>query len=267
MKQQQQIIFFNSYSPRTGHNFSSEVLKIFSDHQVLIDNRSETRLPMVLDAYFNIRNNFVRFNSNREFLDSLLISGLREKILSHSDNQYIMLKDTSIIGAENLLNIFPDDLHIILLRNPETVFLSLFKAMDLQKPSFRNFLKKVGVFTGLYPYYYSRKISRKVLEDLPELDKFYVLKYEELVTKNRDILLFLMEVFKPEKDLEQIETEIDEIPVINSSFYEEVGANHIWETKSKNSNFDPLNRKGSNYLLRKGIELGSKPLRKFLNYV
>lgn len=267
MKQQQQIVFLNSYSPRTGHNFSSEVLKLFSDHQVLVHNKSETKLSRVLDNYFHFRDRIIHHNSDREFLDSLLIKGLRERILNHSENNFVMLKDTSIIGAEKLLNLFPDDLHIILIRDPETVFQSLFKAMNLENTSFRNLLKKIGIFTGLYPYYYSRKISRKVLKYLPELDNFHVLKYEDLVIKKRDTLLFLMEIFKTEKDLEQIKTEIDEIPVINSSFYEEVGANHIWEKKLKNSNFNPLNRKGSSYLLRKGIELGSKPLRKILNYV
>lgn len=152
MNQHQQIIFLNSYSPRIGHNFSSEVLKIFSDHKVLIHNRSETRLSMVVDAYFYIRDNFVGHNSDKYFLDSVPISGLRENILSHSDSKYIMLKDTFIVGAEKLLNIFPNDLHIILIRNAATVFQSLFKAMDLKKATVRNFLKKIGIFTGFYPY-------------------------------------------------------------------------------------------------------------------
>lgn len=105
------------------------------------------------------------------------------------------------------------------------------------------------------------------MEDLPELDDFHVLRYEDLVAKKRETLLFLMEIFKTEKDLEQTEKGIEEIPVINSSFYQEVGANHIWEMKPKNSNFNPLTRKGNNFLLRKGIELGSRKLRKTLKYI
>ena len=44
MSNNQKIIFSNSYSPRTGHNFASEALKVFTNHEVLAHNRSENQI-------------------------------------------------------------------------------------------------------------------------------------------------------------------------------------------------------------------------------
>lgn len=261
------IIFLNSYWPRTGHNFASEVLKVFSDHQVLAHNKSETRLSTLLNSYYQIYDSIIFHESDKIFFDSLFINDLREKILSKADRDFIMIKDTSFLGVEKLPLVFPEDLHFLLVRDPKRVFNSLFKSMRLGKRTFKNFLKKAGILTGLYPYYYSRKVSREILKTLPDLNNHRIIKYEDLVTKNNTTLIRLAEVFGTAKSLEQIKTEIENIPVINSSFFEEVKAKNIWDQKSKTADFNPLYRKGNSYLVRKGIILGSLQLRKKLNYI
>ncbi|MBT8393583.1 MAG: hypothetical protein KJN66_01920, partial [Bacteroidia bacterium] len=60
--------------------------------------------------------------------------------------------------------------------------------------------------------------------------------------------------------------EVDSIKVINSSFFEEIGAKNIWDSKDRTKEFNPLNRKKHSFLVRKGIELGSKQLCKKLGY-
>lgn len=262
----QKIVFLNSYLPRTGHNFSAEVFKIFTNHQVLAHNRSETRLSILLNAYSSIkRSNF--HDSDRKFLDFLFIEGLRDKILSKSDQQYIMIKDTSFVGVDQLPVIFPEDFHFLLIRDPKKVFLSLLKGMNLQKRTWKNSIKKLSTPSGLYPYTYSKKLSRQILQHLPDLNKHTIIKYEDLVQRDEKTLLFLKNVFGTKKDLEQIKKEIDQIQVINTSFIEETGAKNIWDKKPKTAAFDPLNRKGFNSAVIKAVELGSKRLRKKLNYV
>ncbi len=266
-KEKAKIIFMHSYSPRTGHNFASEVIKIFSEHVVLAHHRSETRLSRVLESYFNIKNDLIFHREDEDFLDYLFIKDLREKIIEKSDGELVMIKDTSFIGVQRLLEVFPEDHHIILLRDPFQVFNSLFKAMNLHAGTFKNKIKKIGKITGLYPYFYCRKVTEMVIKNIPDFRNCVVIKYEDLVLKNEETLMALKEIFKPDKNMDQIKAEIESIPVINSSFFEEVGAKKIWDMKPKTENFNPVNRKGNSFLVRKGIKLGSKKLRYRLGYL
>ncbi len=261
------IIFLNSYSPRTGHNFVSEVLKIFSNHEVLIHNRSETRLSTILNEYYAVYDRSVYHKTDKDFMDYMFVKGLRERILGKSDKEYVMIKDTSFVGKETLLRVFPDDIHIVLLRDPKGVFNSIMKGMKFRKPGIKNLVKKMTFSMGLYPYHFSRKVSKQVLAILPDLDKFIVIRYEDLHQKDDDTLALLKKIFNSDKAIDAIKTEIDAIEVINSSFLKETGAATIWDAKPKTEKFDPVNRKGNSGLVRKAIVLGAKPLRKKLGYI
>lgn len=263
----QKIIFLNSYLPRTGHNFSAQVIKIFSNHHVLAHSRSETRLSRVLASYYSIYDPLIYHKSDKKFMDRLITNDLRIKILSESDEQFVMIKDTSFIGIKELYRTFPNDIHLILIRDPKNVFNSLIKGMSLGKPGFKNYIKKAGNKTGLYPWFYSRKLSKQVLNETPDLSQHKVIRYEDLVLKNEETLLELKKLFNTNKSLEQIKREIDDIGVINSSFFEEIGAKKIWDSQPKTKNFDPVNRKGNSWLIRKGIKLGSRKLRKKFKYI
>ncbi len=266
-RQTQKIIFLNSYLPRTGHNFVSEALKVFTDHQVLIHNKSETKLSTVLNKYFEISHKQVFFETDKNFLDHLFIDGLRDRILEKSKSNYVMIKDTSFSGVYYLPILFPQDIHIILIRDPYGVFNSLIKGMRFKKSSIKNFIKKVGISLGVYPYYYSKKISNQVLSQMPDLSNKFLLKYEDLVTLDESTLLDLKLLFGTNKPIQNIKDEIDDIEVINSSFVSEINAQNIWDRKPKTNHFNPVKRKGNSYLTRIGIKFGSRKLRKYFNYI
>ncbi len=265
--EKQKIIFLNSYLPRTGHNFTSEVIKIFSGHKVLIHDKSETRLSRLLNAYYEIYNKSIFHQTDKAFFDKLIIKDLRNRILNEVNTEYAMIKDTSFVGIRALKQTFPDDIHLVLIRDPKNVFNSLIKGMSLGKPTFKNFIKKTGNKTGLYPWYYSRKLSKQILNETPDLSQHKIILYEDLVLKNEKTLFDLKQLFNTNKSLEQIKEEIDKIAVINSSFFEEVGANKIWDAQPKTEKFDPINKKSNSWLIRKGIELGSRKLRRKFNYI
>lgn len=266
-QEEQKIIFLNSYLPRTGHNFVSEALKVLTDHQVLIHNRSETRLASILNDFFNTYDKNVFFETDKKFLDHLFIDGLRERILEKSNSEYVMIKDTSFIGVDQLSRLFPKDIHIILLRDPASVFNSLLKGMRFKKGRFKDEIKKLGILLGLYPYYYSNKLSNYVLKSLPDFQNKILLRYEDIVELDEEILAQLKVLFKTSKEINEIKKEISSIEVINSSFIKETGASHIWEQKTKTEKYDPVKRKGNSYLTRLGVRLGSRKLRKKLNYL
>lgn len=267
MNSNQKIIFFNSYSPRTGHNFAAEVFKVLTNHRVLIHNKSETRLATLLESYYKIYNSHIYHLTDKGFFDYLFINDLRQKILSKSDTDFVMIKDTSFTGVTHLKKVFPDDIHILIIRDPRDVLLSLFKGMRLVKPTFKNYLKRMATRIGMYPYFYALKFSNKILKIIPEMNKFYVIRYEDLVLKDDKTLRQLQSLFKSNKSLEEIKKEIDQIEVINTSFIEETQAKHIWDAKPKTAAFKPVHRNAKNRFMEWGILLGSKKLRKKLNYI
>lgn len=265
MNKNQKIIFSNSYGPRTGHNFASEALKVFTNHQVLAHNMSETKLSNFLKVYKKLYFT-IYHKTDRVFFDNVLIKSIRSNIIKHSDSNFIMIKNTSFEGVKYIPEVFPDDIHILLLRNPIDAFNSAFKAMNLNKKGFKYRLKKIGKVIGIYPYYFCNKISKQIIKDIPDFNKFYVVRYEDLVEQNTIVLEDLKKKFNTQKSLEQIKKELNNIKVINSSFFKETGAKHIWESKKNTKNFNPINRKKHSFLIRKGIELGAKELKGKLGY-
>lgn len=267
MKSEQKIIFSNSYSPRTGHNFVAQVLKIFTNLEVLIHDKSETKLTTLLESYYAIYNAHIFFQPDKSFFDFLFIDDIRYKILSKSNADYVVIKDTSFVGVNHLKHLFPNDIHILVIRDPRDVFFSLFKGMQLKKPTIKNYIKRMTLPVGLYPYFYSRKISRKIIKSIPNFDDFVVVRYENLVLQNNTELLQLKQLFQCNLTLEEIKQQINQIPVVNTSFIEETKGKHIWDAKPKTASFNPVKRKFSNKLIEWGILLGSRELRSKLKYI
>ena len=263
---EQKIIFSNSYSPRTGHNFAAEVFKVIVDAEVLIHDRSETKLTTILDLYYYIYDSKIAGQKDKKFIDELFINDLRKKITKHSQKKYIIIKDTSFIGVNEIRRVFPNDIQILIIRDPKAVLSSLFKGMS-KKNTFKNVLKKVGYFIGLYPLYYALLLSYKQLKTLPDLDKYNVIKYEDLVMKDKTSIIKLKKLFGSNKSIENIIDDIDKIKVINTSFINETGSKKIWDAKIKTDKFNPINRKSQNWLVRTCFLIGSYPLRKKLGYI
>lgn len=221
----------------------------------------------MLEGYYKIYNSHIYHKTDKDFFDYLFIKDLRQKILSKSEYDVVMIKDTSFTGVSHLKKVFPDDIHILLIRDPRDVFVSLFKGMRLGAPTFKNYLKRMTTPIGIYPYFYSLKLSNKIMKSIPDFSNFHIVRYEDLVLKDEETLLRLKRLFQSDKSLENIKMEIDQIEVINTSFFKETNAKTIWDAKPKTAAFTPVNRKVKNRLMEWGILLGSRKLRKKLNYI
>jgi hypothetical protein len=91
-------------------------------------------------------------------------------------------------------------------------------------------------------------------------------KYEDLFLKKKDSLLRLKQIFNCSKSVSDIQEEIDNINVINTSFYKEINASSIWDEHKKTKKYNPINRKSKNLLIRIAITYGSRKLKNKLTY-
>lgn len=161
---------------------------------------------------------------------------------------------------------FPNDVHIISIRNPNDILTSIFKGMKFSK-NLKSKVKKLLIPIGIYHYWYAKQFANNILKILPEFDDFLILKYEDLVTKKANAFLELQQALGVSVNIEEIEKKMDEIKIINTSFFkEETNAHKVWDSTVKTEKFNPINRKYLSYHQRKLIELGSRELIKKLGY-
>lgn len=272
MNKAKRIIFLNSYSPRTGHNFMAEVIRLASNCEILTHARAETRLSILLDEFHNVVNPLY-FQTARDFHKYLFTATLREQIINFkdSDKNTVMIKDTSMRGVEYLQQHFPDDIHILVTRDPRDTLVSLFKGMRIKdKNKAKRVLKYIGKFIGLYNYTYSKKFQNRYIKETNNIGKsgFHHFKYEDFVSKNETSLKRLLDLFDNSQSIESFVKDIDGIRVINTSFYkEESDSKSTWDAQPKTQNFNPLNRKSLRKVELLAIELGCKKLRKHLGYI
>lgn len=264
------IIFLNSYSPRTGHNFIAQVIQIITECEIIPHPHAETRLSLFLSSYFSLKNELNLNGSASNFMDSIFIDHIPKALKEDYSNEYILLKDTNQEGVNYIRKIFPEEFHLLLYRDPRDTLVSIFKGMRFGKgKNLKSFLKKMGYFTGIYSYYYSKKYSERFMETIPDnIEDFKVIRYEDIVQRNSNALKEILEFFKSNMKVQEFSDKIDNILVINTSFYkEETGGKGIWDTKERTEKFNPISRKKIPYLHRKGIEFGSKKFRKKLGYL
>ena len=261
------IIFLNSQSPRSGHNFVAEVIRVLVDCETPVGDRSEIPLTPIINSYKYTLNTFFKSSRVEHFLDRLFLNNVRDDILIKQKN--CLIKYTNFTGAEDVLYVFPDDIHVISYRDPKDCLISLFKGMKL-KNNWKSRIKKLIIPVGIYHFIYSWKYAKRVLDEMPsDPEKFILIRYEDLVLRNKSELLTLINRFESKMSLVDLENEMDKINVINSSFYkEETDANTMWESSKKTPKFRPIGRKsGFNSLQMIGVKLGSKSLRKKMGYL
>lgn len=264
------IIFLNSYSPRTGHNFAAQVLKIVSAAEIIPHDEAETRLSLFLESYYRLKEEHFIKGRVQEFLDSVFLKNARERILKNYTGSYLLIKDTNHQGVAFQKMEFPDDIHFLLYRDPRDTLISIFKGMRFyNQKGFKAGLKKIGYWSGLYSFYYSWKYSNRFIRTIPSDPRgFFIIKYEDLVQRDEKTLKRIIQIFNSNLTVKDLIAKINEISVINTSFHkEETGGKHIWDRKEATSRFKPVNRKNIPFLHRKGIELGSKKFRKKLGYI
>jgi hypothetical protein len=263
---EEKLIFLNSQSPRSGHNFVAEVIRKIVDCETPIGDRSEIPFNPILRAYHKTLNTYFSSGGSKAFLDDLFINDIRGKLLKNNTN--VLIKYTNYTGAKDAKQTFKDDIHILSIRDPKDCLLSLFKGMKYKK-GYKSILKKMALPFGLYHYTFSKKYSDKILAEIPNMNDFFVIKYEDLVTKNEEALKQLINLFNSNISVEELKEKMDNVKVLNSSFYkEETNSKTMWEASEKSTKFNPVNRsKGFNFLQILGVKIGSKKLRKRMGYI
>lgn len=263
---QKKIIFFYSQSPRSGHNFVADVIRLMLKCTTPIGDRSEIPLAGIIRAYQKAKKKYYKSEGGEEYLDNLFLNDLRNRILNSSSN--VLVKNTSFFGADESFALFPSDFHIISFRDPKDCVISLFKGMKLKK-GIKSTIKRIIMPFGVYHFIYARAYNKRISNSLPELDDFFIVRYEELVFKNRNTLNQLICFFNVQISVEDLAKLMDDIKVINTSFFkEETQSDKLWQASVKTVNFNPVNReKGFNKMQLMGIKMGLISLRRKMGYI
>lgn len=262
----QSIIFLSSQSPRSGHNFVSQVIKYLGNAETAIENKSEIPLGAVLANFDNTLNSNYSSKGAANYLKEIFVKDVREKIIRLNKN--VLIKYTLFSGAQVLCDYFPNDKHILLIRDPRDCIISQLKLTKLGK-GFKGFLKRLTYPLGLYHFNYARKYCKNVERLKPNFNNFFIIKYESVVSKDQDFLNRLITFFNASVSLQDLSDFIDNVPVINTSFYkEETLSNDVWEPTKRTNKFQPIGRrKQLNKLQYSAINFATKKLRKQFEYL
>ena len=260
------LLFLFSQSPRSGHNFVADVLRLLLETDTMIGDRSEVPFGPIIKNYHATLHNSYKSNRAVELLNSLFIEPMRAKLLNDGVSKFI--KYTSFTGIKETVHYFPDDIQIVSYRDPKDCLFSLFKGMRLKK-GWKSTVKKILWPTGIYHYLYSKKYSNGIIDLIPKDDHLIMIRYELLVTRDKMHLEYLLEQFNSTMTVNEFIKGIDSIKVINTSFFkEETKSGGIWEATKVTESFNPINRQHSvNKLQLLGVLKGSKPLRSAMGYV
>ena len=260
------IVFLHSQSPRSGHNFMAEVIRLLIDCASPLGKTSEIPLAGTLDF---INKTFKTHHPSAQadsYIRDLLLKDLRVSILENQ-TQNVLIKYTSFAGVEFLKEQFPNDYHLLLIRDPRDVLVSQFKAK--RNNDLKHLTKRLLYPFGVYHFSYSRKYSKSILSALSNLNEMTFFTYEDLVEKDTSTLEKLIDLFGANLSVKALSEAMDAIEIINTSFYkEETLAEKLWESSPKTKQFKPIHRtKGFNKLQLFGIVLGSHEIRKKLGYI
>lgn len=260
------LMFLFSQSPRSGHNFVADVIRLLFECSSIIGDRSEIPFGSIVESYDRILNKSYKSEGSTEFLNSVFITPIREEILKDDISKFI--KYTAFSGVKETVKYFPNDIHIVSYRDPKDCLFSLFKGMRLKK-GWKSTIKKTLWLTGIYHYLYSRKYSNSIIGYLPISEDLILIRYEHLVTRDNKHLEYLIETFGSTMTTTEFAKAIDSIKVINTSFFqEETKSTGIWDPSEVTESFNPINRSHSvNKLQLWGVLNGSKPLRRAMGYV
>lgn len=90
------IIFLHSISPRSGHNFIAETIRLFIETDTPIGLRSEIPFGAFIDNYQKFKKSVFGSEGYHEYFDKLFIEDIRDKILV---NENVLIKYTNLKGA------------------------------------------------------------------------------------------------------------------------------------------------------------------------
>ncbi|WP_458627278.1 hypothetical protein [Winogradskyella sp. PC D3.3] len=212
-----QITFLHSLSQRAGHNFLAQIIRKGSDFEIINNESYETISTKLFgDIYekINCSKHFVRAKDSKNNELQLIVNGYRTELLNLDSN--ILLK-SPFLDSRSQIEVFPNDKHIILLRDPYNLFVSVEKSIyNFRTSSFKNTIKLI--LRPLYSLYFLLKWRNKMsfyrfISNYNVLNNVLIIKYEDLRNNiNLELLSDFLEVSKLTIE------DVDKIHNINSSF-------------------------------------------------
>ncbi|WP_298421501.1 hypothetical protein [uncultured Kordia sp.] len=270
------IIFQTSYMQRCGHNFLSEVLRIFLPVDTPVYDTSEIAISNVMGSiHKTIHKQSARFPQLIEWTESVCRDGIRKEILKRGTQEFIMIKNVNVRDFTPFYESFPDDYHLILFRDPRNTVTSFIKSVKLNKgKAHKVFIRKIAYYSGYYHYYFAKRVKNELdmfltaLEKLKakENKKFILVTYESLVSGEDKELSKLIQFFNQNMDVDELKDKMSKIKILNSSYkHEEKNKNEV--NSAKNKDFDPFNRwKKLPILQRKGLLLALDNIHQKMGY-
>ncbi|CDF80026.1 hypothetical protein BN863_23140 [Formosa agariphila KMM 3901] len=226
-----QITFLHSLSQRAGHNFLAQIIIQTGDFKTINYESYETLSTALfgdLHKKLNYSNHFVRAKDSKNIELQLIVDGYRKELLKLNSN--ILLK-SPFLDSISQIEVFPKDKHIILLRDPYNLFVSVEKSIyNFRTTNIKTTIKRVC--RPLYSLYFLLKWRKKMnfYHNLSSSSQFpnnvLLIKYEGLrENKTLEALSEFLEIKKlTVKDVGKVHN-------INSSF---APKDEQWKLHNKN---------------------------------
>lgn len=232
------LLFIHTPLQRCGHNYLAKIISKIVDISYFEYLEYESIMINTFSSIsFEINKKTVRTKETKNKELKYTIDMYRKGLLLNGKFEYFIIKNTRFL-YKNQIDLFNEDKHFILMRNPYDLFISYEKSLyDFRKKTLKNRFKLL--IKPLYTLYIAYVIKRKMLVFFNEMDKietnFIFLKYEDL-----DELSIQKEIFSYlKKSNEELNTKIT-IENTNSSFAKK---NKKWQSNSTiNEIGDPKQR-------------------------
>jgi len=232
-----QITFLHSLSQRAGHNFLAQIIRQKGEYKTINYESYETlslKLFGDLHKALNYSKHFIRAKDSKNNELQLIVNGYRNELLKLDSN---ILMKSPFLEYTSQIEVFPNDMHIVLLRDPYNLFISVEKSIyNFRTTNIKNKIKRA--FRPLYSLYFLLSWRTKMnfyntLTSYSIPENVLIIKYESL--KSNESLEVLSKFLKIKKvSIEDVE----EIHNINSSF---APKDKQWKSHTRNIG-DPNNR-------------------------
>jgi hypothetical protein len=214
----------------------------------------EIPIGHIFDSFQKVLLKHTSLDKTRSWALSMFSRGFRNEVLEYARNiadrsfDYVLLRYTSAAGLTACIKAFPGDKHLILIRDPRDVATSYIKSVNWKKGFFiKKHARRVAYSLGIYHWHIARFIRQDINSLILTLKHSYsnaslqIVRYEDLLNPTYESLSSLSKFLEIKLTEEKVEL-CKEIPVLGSSFYEEVKSDKKWTSKPRTSDFNPVGR-------------------------